>query len=484
MSPVSGVPSTPWLDDRVDVARDVAQSLAAPSPAVMELADYLAALDHDRDRTFTHASIKPLAELTEWDASPERTRITHRTGRFFSVEGLRVTMPSNPVQSWDQPIVVQSEVGVLGIIAKKFNGTMHFLMQNKVEPGNRNGIQLSPTVQATRSNFTRVHGGAAIPYLGYFLSPGDRSRQRVLADVRHTEQGSWFFRKRNRNMVIEVFDDVDVQPGWYWLTLSQIAELLTHDDLVNMEVRSVLACLPLAVPRPAQDDVMGLALGDSLRQSCDPGLGAAHSTLEILSWVTRARSDHEQGTELCSLHDVGDWEFGPDRLAHRSGRYFTVIGVDVTARGREVRRWDQPMVSAGAGGVVAFLVTTISGALHVLVQLRAEAGGFDGPELAPTVQCDPTNYLPGEAPPLLDEVLGADAERVLFDTMLSDEGGRFFHTSHRHLIVQAKDDSEPEGFRWLTLAQCADLAQHSHYLNVQTRSLLACVLALFRGATT
>ena len=34
-------------------------------------------------------------------------------------------------------------------------------MQAKVEPGNINSIQLSPTLQATRSNYTKAHGGIA-----------------------------------------------------------------------------------------------------------------------------------------------------------------------------------------------------------------------------------------------------------------------------------------------------------------------------------
>ncbi|MFH4268324.1 NDP-hexose 2,3-dehydratase family protein, partial [Acinetobacter baumannii] len=78
----------------------------------------------------------------------------------------------------------------------------------KVEPGNCNGLQLSPTVQATRSNYTRVHQGRAVPYLEYFV---DARKHRVIADVRQSEQGSWFFQKRNRNMIVDVGDaDVEV----------------------------------------------------------------------------------------------------------------------------------------------------------------------------------------------------------------------------------------------------------------------------------
>jgi len=141
------------------------------------------------------------------------------------------------------------------------------------------------------------------------------------------------------------------------------------------------------------------------------------------------------------------------------------------------------MISAGDNGVVAFVVRRFDGVLHVLLQLRAEGGNADGPEISPTVQCNQANYLPDgpdadRRPVLLDRVLSAPDAQIRYDAMLSDEGGRFFQISHRHLIVEADDVDAPPGFRWLTVHQIARLLQHSNYLNVQARSLMACLLSL------
>ena len=46
--------------------------------------------------------------------------------------------------------------------------TNKYILQAKVEPGNINKIQISPTVQATKSNYSRIHGGKTIPFLKYF----------------------------------------------------------------------------------------------------------------------------------------------------------------------------------------------------------------------------------------------------------------------------------------------------------------------------
>ena len=40
-------------------------------------------------------------------------------------------------------------------------------MQFKAEPGNINNYQLSPTVQSTKSNFTKKHKGKSL-YIEYF----------------------------------------------------------------------------------------------------------------------------------------------------------------------------------------------------------------------------------------------------------------------------------------------------------------------------
>ena len=60
-------------------------------------------------------------------------------------------------KNWDQPIIIQNEKGILGILKDSVKNK--YLLQAKVEPGNKNRLQLSPTVQATKSNYQRVHGG-------------------------------------------------------------------------------------------------------------------------------------------------------------------------------------------------------------------------------------------------------------------------------------------------------------------------------------
>ena len=147
-----------------------------------------------------------LASLRDWEYPKNNSILQHKSGKFFQIFGIRVHTNFGEVESWTQPIIDQPEIGILGIIAREINGILHFLMQAKMEPGNLNGVQLSPTLQATRSNYTRAHGGKYPNYLEYFL--GKRNRYVTLVDQLQSEHGSKFLHKRNRNTVILVEENI------------------------------------------------------------------------------------------------------------------------------------------------------------------------------------------------------------------------------------------------------------------------------------
>ena len=121
-------------------------------------------------------------------------------GKFFSIEGVDINTNFGVKANWQQPIIHQPEIGILGIITKKINGVLHFLLQAKIEPGNINFVQLSPTLQATKSNYSQVHGGNKPAYLEYFTGSLN-VKTVVLIDQLQSEQGARFLMKRKNYKV-------------------------------------------------------------------------------------------------------------------------------------------------------------------------------------------------------------------------------------------------------------------------------------------
>jgi oxidase EvaA len=420
----------------------------------------------------------PFAEMDAWHFAGDTGNLVHRTGRFFTVEGLHVRTDGGPVPEWYQPIIRQPEVGILCIVAQETDGVLRFLMQAKMEPGNSGLVQLSPTIQATRSNYTRVHRGAPVRYLEYVVGP---ERGRVVADVLQSEHGWWFYRKNNRNVVVELDPGVEVplHDDFCWLTLGEINTLMTRDNVINMDSRTVLSCLPAPAPGTAGE---GGAFRSALAASFDPAAGALSTTAEVLSWFTGLRADHhEVEATRVPLRDVPGWHRTDDEIVREDGRHFKVVAVSVRAGSREVGGWTQPLLEPVGRGVAAFLVREFGGVLHALAHVKVEGGFVNAVELGPTVQCRPGNYDPADRPHFFDHVVNAGPERIRFDAVHSEEGGRFRNAESRYMVVEADDSLPgrlPPEYAWVTVGQLAGLLRHGQYVNMHARTLLACLSAL------
>jgi len=422
----------------------------------------------------------PFAEMQGWRFDPETGNLAHESGRFFSIDGVQTRV--HGVDDWAQPIINQPEIGILGIIVKEFDGVLHCLMQAKMEPGNVNTLQLSPTVQATRSNYTQVHRGARTRYLDYFVG---RRRGELLVDVLQSEQGAWFWRKRNRNMVVLATDDVEVHEDFRWLTLAEVGALMRVDNLVNMDARTVLSCLPFWAPDkagPAGDGSFASALARSYHcESVDGRAAALNAFGEILSWFIEAKTRCDWSARLVPLDLVPAWRRTADEIFDEERRHFRIIAVQVEAGTREVKRWTQPLLSPRGQGDALFVVRVVRGVLHLLVQARPEYGLVDLVEMGPTVQLQPGEDPAGLAEPVLRAVVHGEVGTVRYDTVLSEEGGRFHQALTRYRIVEIDEDVPVEvddNFCWMTVRQLTDLLRHGHYLNVEARSLLTCLRSL------
>lgn len=433
----------------------------------------------------THVAIRKISfhDLKLWHVNG--LNISHESGRFFSIDGIRVKTNWGGVPEWDQPIINQAEIGYLGFITREFDGVLYFLMQAKIEPGNINNVQLSPTLQATQSNYNQVHKGNRPLYLDYFLQVRP---EQVLLDQLQSEQGARFLRKRNRNIIIRVDEEIVVHENFIWLTLGQIKRLIQFDNLVNMDTRTVISGISYGrfdMNVIGFFNFLGLypvvdPLKMSLLKSALSGEGSLHTIEEILNFLTRIKSQFNLDVQKIPITQTRDWVISECEILRADRKYFKVIAVEVEISSREVVKWSQPMIEPAQEGICAFVCKEINGLVHFAVQAKLECGNLDIIEFAPTVQCLTGNYRDADEAqlPFLEYVLNAKPHQFLFDAKQSEEGGRFYREQNRNVIVFAADDVSialPEHFIWMTLNQLNTFLKFNNYLNIQARSLISAI---------
>jgi oxidase EvaA len=376
------------------------------------------------------------------------------------------------------------------MITKKFNGILHFLVQAKIEPGNINFVQISPTLQATKSNYTRIHEGKTPLYLEYF---NGTNKVKVLVDSLQSEQGGRFLRKRNRNIIVEIdeYQDIEIKnDDFIWLTLGQIKKLLSFNNVVNMDTRTVISCISFGSYSKESLDLLyafnyrdyeSKPVHHSFLTSLLSKDGQVNDLGQILAWITKLKFNTELNINKAPLQHIKNWEYTNGEIKHIDNKYFSIIGVKVQITSREVHNWSQPMLKPAQEGIIAFIVKKINGIYHFLVQAKMEVGNFDLLEFAPTVQCLTGNYRKGHneySIPYLEEILNAKEEQIWYSSYQSEEGGRFYQEQNLNMIVEAEDNFKGEvepNYCWMTLNQLVSFVGYNNYLNIAARSLLAAI---------
>ena len=182
-------------------------------------------------------------DLDKWTVDKNSGNITHDSGGFFEVIGVKVSNTFDREvgkKGWTQPMIGKNPGGILGILMKRINGIPHYLLQAKAEPGNIGKLQLSPTLQATTSNLLKAHGGIRPKFSEYFDEP---KNAKIIYAKWQSEDGGRFHLKSNYNMIVEVDEDLNIPDSFIWVTLYQIKQLLKIENFVGPHIRGIISYL-------------------------------------------------------------------------------------------------------------------------------------------------------------------------------------------------------------------------------------------------
>lgn len=427
--------------------------------------------------------VKP-SECSPWYYDEEEGCIRNERGSFFKIYGATWTYqdPERGTVSVSQPIIEQDEIGFLGIICCEYNGEWHYLMQAKIEPGNVNVVQLSPTLQATKSNFTQAHGGTKPQFLEYFTG---MKTEDIIVDQIQSEQSSRFLHKRNRNVILKVSELIEEPDSHRWMTLSQIKEMMHHDNLVNMDTRTVLSCIPYVL--------MGQEGDAPFRNKSYFYKTAWSLNRQTIAEIYHEINDYKMFAQPKvvkeKLSELANWQFTDMDFSCRERYPFRVVFCDINIEGREVTHWRQPLFAANGKALFGLLCCDDNGVMKFLVKVRPEIGCFDGIEIGPTIQKEAMlsdeawedclhNIDSLDVPERIFVEKLAEEKDIIADTILSEEGGRFYQEENRNAIIFVDKDEVgtlPKGYIWSDYGTLNILTQVNNCLNIQLRNLLSLI---------
>lgn len=441
--------------------------------STLDLLDWIQELNKT---TYVNINECSINESSFWFYDDYNGEVLNRKRSFFSIKGMRRF--ENGEFTGEQPIIIQPEIGYLGIICRKIDGVLNFLMQAKIEPGNVNCVQISPTIQATKSNFTRAHGGKLPTYFELFEHS---ERYEVIYDQIQSEQATRFYKKRNRNMIMIVDEEFEIHSNFRWMTLGQIKKLMEVDNLVNMDTRTVLSGIPLitfGLDDAEKEELGGLFTDQALFNSI------FHSNpQDNLPWIYQRLNNYKMFRDIklatVPLNQLVDWKVDEYGITCKKQADFMVRYYDIEISGREVQHWSQPLFKAIGMATFGLLSRVKDGKRQYLVKIKPEIGSFDKAEIGPSVQWEPTHYLYNDNE--VEKVFRKHYENkrgIMIDVILSEEGGRFYHEQNNNVIIEI-DPVElevlPEEYIWVEYATLNYLVQVNNCLNIQLRNLLALI---------
>ena len=419
----------------------------------------------ENENAKTKASLFEIAINNDsfWFYDSNNSIVRNRNNSFFSISGI-----DNGIVK--QPIIIQNEVGYLGFIGKKIDGVIHFLVQAKIEPGNVNNVQLSPTIQATESNFTQKHGGRAPHYLEYFK---DVTRFRVVYDGNEPEQCSRFYKKYNRNVIILLDDDesICVLDNFKWMTIGQIKFFANnYDNLVNMDTRTVLSCIPYDFGSKCFDS--SFLMNSVFADDCSNGL---------IARIKKEQLSLKQAS-IVRIDSLSNWSICDTGLFCKKQYPFCFKYFDIEINGREVTHWTQPLAVANGSALFALGYIVVNQTAMFIIKICQEIGCEYGSCFGPTIQFEApygdSSFVDGIQKSILSSMFNDSCDTK---TILSEEGGRFYHEENLNVICRIDCDLSVEeieslGYILASYKTIRALIEKTHMVNIQLRNLLSLLM--------
>jgi len=394
-----------------------------------------------------------VVEARDWSLAAGA--LQHRSGGFFSVNGVRIADDT-------RVMLYQPQAAVTGLVTAQIGRERAFLLQGRAEPGCLGEAQFGPTVQTTPANYLRLHGGTAAPYAEAFLMFAPSIS--TIDDTVQLDLGERYVFKSKRSILVEEACPQTPRSAFVWASPAALGEAVRRSTFLNIDLRSFLSIAKWS--NEPCDDALVPASSEARRS-----LAAPVRTEVLASLLAMLYASQRARIRFVPLDAVDNWiqtEWGWSEKTPR--QRFTVDFYEVKAAHREVGCWIQPLVNSVSQGDAILAVREGGRFIEFFVRVISERGLATGAAVGPS-------YLryPGDVGEVPDWLAPPRAE-VWSATIESDEGGRFYQDASAYALVRVGDAPNIPHGAWLRLSELKALLSMSNVCAIQLRGLVSQLL--------
>lgn len=165
---------------------------------------------------------------------------------FFSIFAIQCknTISREVKSGWSQPILKEkfNPSGLIVLFRKEINNIPYYLVNCKFEPGNISLVHVSPTIQVTYSNITFNKKYSKNYYLSIF---NRHCKKRSLIDTLVSEDGGRFFKKQNRNIILDC-NNIKIKvlnDSFKWISFFLLKKINQKSKIINPHIRSIFSLI-------------------------------------------------------------------------------------------------------------------------------------------------------------------------------------------------------------------------------------------------
>tara|TARA_Y100000590_G_scaffold467419_1_gene646296 strand:- start:3612 stop:4874 length:1263 start_codon:yes stop_codon:yes gene_type:complete len=392
--------------------------------------------------------ISKISELNKWKY--DKYKLFHISKKFFKIVGINIKTNFFK-KGWDQPIIKQNEIGILGIV--KNIQQNKYLLQAKLEPGNINKLQLSPTLQATKSNYSVVHGGKKVLFLNFFL--GKQKYKSI-----QSEQAFRYYNKHNANIILNTNRKIIYSNQFRWFKKDEIFWLLKKKNLINMDTLSVFSCF-------------------IKKRNIDQPI---NNSQDIKRWISNNDKKYYLTTKIKAISDLKDWKITNKKIFHKNNNFFSIIGLNIISNTREVKKWSQPIIKGKKMSLAGFIMKDFNNTCHYLCRYILKPGSNKSTISCTVNTSDINNYrklntLSNFQKKIIKNFFLNKKTKFIYNNILSEEGGRFYHSQINYkatYLSKKKKLKTPNSYIWISQNQMIELIR-KRKIDIEARLLFGII---------